>query len=233
MRFEHLQDLIASEELHFTRADRFTQDENEGIPPEDYLRRVLGTRRFQPEDERTLNHHIGTLAQVRETFYVQCWTLFRHEKLEMWDKFAPTNGVAICSRYELLEAAMDAMLDTTHVGLMRYGEEHLQTVNILQFINTKRKHFEDECEVRAIVECPHLFSGNRHYASNNYPQRRPLCAAPRWVPDFKRRRIDLKALLIAIVVSPFASGDLLEAAKAWAEARNHSLQVRRSTLAIG
>jgi hypothetical protein len=38
------EDLMANEELHFTRADGFKQDEEEGIPPEDYLRKVLKTR---------------------------------------------------------------------------------------------------------------------------------------------------------------------------------------------
>jgi hypothetical protein len=45
MPIQFFEDLVANEELHFTRADGFKQDQEEGIPPEDYLRRVLGIRR--------------------------------------------------------------------------------------------------------------------------------------------------------------------------------------------
>jgi hypothetical protein len=198
--FKFFEDLMATEELHLTRADLFRQDEQEGIPPENYVRRVMGLRRYDPADETTLNHHLGTLAQYREWFYVVRWQLFRGETLEMWKKFGEF-GVAICSSYGKLKACLDGMLDRTHLGVMRYGEQRLsQTgrVNTLQFINTKREQYEKEQEVRAIVECPDpLDGGNRHFDINNVPHPRPLPENKRhdWVYDFKRRRIDVKALL--------------------------------------
>jgi hypothetical protein len=51
-------------------------------------------------------------------------------------------GVAISSKYAKLKACLDGMLDRTHLGVMRYGEQrlyHTGRVNILQFINTKRE----------------------------------------------------------------------------------------------
>ena len=41
MPLHRFEDLMANEELFFCRADLFTQDENEGIPPEDYVRRAF------------------------------------------------------------------------------------------------------------------------------------------------------------------------------------------------
>lgn len=236
--FKFFEDLMATEELHFTRADRFCQDEQEGIPPENYIRHVMGLRRYDPEGETTLNHHLGSLAQDREWFYVICWQLFRSETFEMWKKFGEF-GVALCSTYAKLKACLDGMLDKTHLGVMRYGERRLYEtgrVNILQFINTKREQYETEQEVRAIVECPDPFDGgNRHFDLNNIPHPRPLLENHRhhWVHDFKRRRIDVNALLTGVVVSPFAESSTLAKAKQWAEVRNHEYDIRRSILAVG
>lgn len=238
MRFEYFEDLMANQELHFTRADCFPQDEQEGIPPEDYIRHVTGLRRYDVSDETTLNHHIGCLAQDREWYFVLCWQLFSGETVEMWKKFAE-HGVAICSTYARLKKCLEGMLDQTHLGLMRYGEDRLYQLrkyNVLQFINTKRKQYEQELEVRAIVECPDPMDGqNRHFDLNNFPHRRPLDENERhpWVREFKRRRIDTKELLTGIVVSPFANNEILQKAKEWAKVREHGFDVRRSVLAIG
>jgi hypothetical protein len=238
IQFKFFEDLMATEELHFTRADLFPQDEQEGIPPENYIRHVMELRRYDPEDETTLNHQLGALAQNREWFYVACWQLFPGETFEMWKKFAEF-GVAICSTYAKLKACLDGMLDRTHLGLMRYGEQRLYQTgrfNTLQFINTKREQYGPEQEVRAIVECPDPFDGgNRHFDLNNVPRPRPLPENKRhdWVHDFKRRRIDVKALLTGVVVSPFADKDALAKAKQWAEVRKHEYEARRSNLAIG
>jgi len=233
--FVFFEDLMANDELYFCRADLFKQDENEGIPPDDYVRRVMGLQRYVLKDETELSHQMGTLAQDREASYVNCWHLHRHETVEMWEDFAK-DGVAIRSRYDLLKSVMDGMLDMAHLGLMRYGEERLnQTgrINVLQFINTKRKRFERECEVRAILWCPDWFAGgNRHFDMNNFPHSRPLPENPRhhWVHEFKRRRIDLKALITGIVVSPWATKEVFEAVKQWVQVKNHSYEVRQSDL---
>jgi hypothetical protein len=235
--FALFEDLMANDELYFRRADLFKQDETEGIPPEDFIRRVMGLRPWVLDDERQLSHQMGMLAQDREAFYVSCWHQYRHETAEMWRDFAK-DGVAIRSRYDLLRNIMDCMLDITHLGVMRYGEERLnQTgrVNVLQFINTKRACFEGEHEVRAIIWCPDLFSGgNRHFDLHSFPHSRPLPENPphHWVHEFKRRRVDLKKLITGIVVSPWATNDVLEMAESWVKAKNHTCEIRRSTLAI-
>jgi hypothetical protein len=107
--FALFEDLMANDELYFRRADLFKQDETEGIPPEDFIRRVMGLRPWVLDDERQLSHQMGMLAQDREAFYVSCWHQYRHETAEMWRDFAK-DGVAIRSRYDLLRSIMDCML---------------------------------------------------------------------------------------------------------------------------
>ena len=51
MNMHKFRDLMTTGELYFRRADLF-EDENEGLPPEEYLPRLIG-----------LDRHIGALAQ--------------------------------------------------------------------------------------------------------------------------------------------------------------------------
>ena len=41
------------------------------------------------------------MAQFRESFYINCWYLFDEETAGMWRDY-DADGVAICSKYELL-----------------------------------------------------------------------------------------------------------------------------------
>ena len=67
-----LRDLLATQELYFCRADLFSNDESEGLPPEDYVH-VLGLNFFDLRDRQEINNAIGSVAQFREAFYVNCW----------------------------------------------------------------------------------------------------------------------------------------------------------------
>jgi|SRR5580700_1275629 hypothetical protein len=48
-------DLMANQELYFRRADLF-DDESEGLPPEQYVRRVLGLDPYDIKDELAFNN---------------------------------------------------------------------------------------------------------------------------------------------------------------------------------
>src|SRR5947209_8143961 len=84
MDLRKFRDLMASEELYFRRADLFT-DPAEGLPPEDYALRVLGLNPYELRDRESLNNHLGSLAQHRESFYISCWYLFHQDTLDMWE----------------------------------------------------------------------------------------------------------------------------------------------------
>jgi hypothetical protein len=61
MDLRKFRDLMASEELYFRRADLF-DDETEGLPPEQYVQRVLGLGRWDIHDRTEINNHLGSLA---------------------------------------------------------------------------------------------------------------------------------------------------------------------------
>ena len=90
--------------------------------------------------------------------------------------------------------------------------------------------------MRAFLWCPDLFAGNnRHFDANNWPHGRPLPENPQhhWVHDFKKRRIDLKALINGVVVSPWASQEVIEAVETWVRIRQPQCEIRRSSVRPG
>jgi hypothetical protein len=133
------------------------------------------------------------------------------------------DGVAVCSRYGLLKAALDGLLDEASLGLVRYGTGHLEnTFSTIQFITTKQADYSAECEVRAwLTVYDPLASGNRHFDLDNFPHPVPLEINPRhsWVPDCKRRRIDLRSLITNVIVSPWAEADAVEDIEIWVKAK--------------
>ena len=205
MKMEKFRDLMSAEELYFCRADRFPNDESEGLPPEEYMP-ILGLNPLDLRDRQKLDDSIGCAAQFREAFYISCWHLFREETCKMWKEYGE-DGVAICSRYRLLKSTLDAMGDRAFLGLVRYGSRHLTGWNVLRFITTKRTEYADEQEVRALLWIMDPYAGiNRHFDSDNRAHTRPLTPPP---PDRvlngHRRKVALKALVTRIVVTPWAS----------------------------
>lgn len=228
-------DLMASEELYFRRADLFS-DKSEGLPPEEYARRVLGLDPYDINDRVRLNNHLGSLAQNRESYYISCWHLHRQETLGTWEQYGH-DGVAVCSRYGLLKSALDGLLDEAHAGLVRYGTGHLtNSFNALEFITTKQIQYSQDRELRAwLTAIDPLATGNRHFDLDNFPHPVPLDLNPRhsWVPECKRRRIDLRSLITDIVISPWAEGDAVEEIKLWVKLKGFPGSVKQSELASG
>jgi len=114
---------------------------------------------------------------------------------------------------------MARLLDDAHLGSVQYGTGHLtDRFNILEFITTKQEKFETDREVRAFLMAPNVVSGNnRHIDLDGFPHPFPLDMNPRhpWVPEGKRRRINLQDLVKDVVISPWAEPEEVEEVKRW------------------
>jgi hypothetical protein len=228
MQFWKFQDLISTGELYFRRAD-LLDDHEEGIPPEDYMH-VLHLNRFDVQDVMTKNHFIGSMAQDREGFFINCWHLFSEETAGMWKEYGD-EGVAVVSRYSLLKMALQNCDGRPHLGLVRYGSKHLTGWNTQRFITTKRERFAHEREVRALLWVPDEFAGNnRHFDDNDIPHPRPLTLPCDRVPEGHRRKVDLNSLMTEIVVSPWASEETLLKAAQLTRKAGYSTPARWSEL---
>ena len=234
MDLRKFRDLMASEELYFRRADLFP-DQSEGLPPEAYALDILGLNQYDINDRFELNNHLGFTAQAREAFYISCWYLFSEglETLDMWETYGH-DGVAVRTRYELLYEALDRFLDDAYLGRVQYGRDSLtDRFNGMEFIFTKELKYAPDREVRALITSyDPLGSGDRHFDVNNYPHPRPLPTNPRnsWVPDSKRRRIDLRTLITDVVISPWADPDAAQEIELWLRAKGFPTSATRSKL---
>lgn len=234
MNLRKFKDPFTTSELFFNRADRFPQDEQEGIPPEEYIIRARDLNPFDVKDRPELNNNLATLAQFRESMYVNCWYLFDQEKAYTWETYGE-DGVAVVSTYARLKSALDALPpeDDAHLGLVRYGTRHLTRYNIMMFITTKREEFANDQEVRAMLWIRDDYAGiNRHYDIDNFPHPRPLTAPDAGrVKDFHRRKVDISALITEVVVNPKAAPPFLEEIAEFVTASGHTIPVRESALA--
>lgn len=233
MNLPKFRDLFANEELYFRRTDLFKEaDPREALPSDEYVRATLGRQRYDLHDELALNNDLAFARQISEAYFINCWQLFEGETLDMWKTYG--NGVAVFSRFDLLKSALSVMLDDILVGIVRYGEKDMKGYNLIRFLYTKQRHLAKEQELRVVLQCYDPVSGaNRHYDLNNFPSREPLDELNplhEWVHKCKRRRIDLKALVTEVRLSPWATQEELEEVNTWVKCKNFSCLVTHSDL---
>src|SRR5260370_32628213 len=235
MDFDKFRDLFANEELYLRRVDLFKEDDPwEAVPWDDDMRRKLGLRRYDPTDELRLINQQAFLRQNSEGYFITCWQIFEAETLHMWERYG--KGVCIFSRFDLMKAQLDPMLDPITVGLVRYQETQADPYNTIQFLFTKRGHFDKEKELRIMLQCyDPMGDPNRHLDANNVPSREPrdeLNKLHEWVHPCKRRRIDLKLLVTEIRLSPWATPTETGEVSQWVKNKNSSAPVNPSRVGI-
>jgi hypothetical protein len=218
-------DLMATSELYFCRADLF-HDQDEGLPPESFFSDLNS---LDLVERRQIDGLMGSIAQLREAFYINCWHLFREETWQMWREYGK-DGVAICSRYRLLKASLDAMSDRAYIGLVRYEPSRIMRGNLFSFITTKRRHYAGEQEVRAFLWIADPHAGiNRHIDSENRVHPRPLTPPPATVPEGQRRKVNLQKLITEVIVTPLASSQSFDEISQLV-GRSHTIAVQPSAL---
>lgn len=229
MNFAKFEDLMKTGELYFCRADLFKQDDAEGLPPTEYLP-ALRLNPFDLKDIQELNNYLGSAAQFRQTFFINCWYLFSEETAEMWKNFA-RDGVAICSTYARLKSALASGSERALLGLIRYGAKHLTGWNIIHFVTTKQQKYAHEREVRAILWIMDEHDGmNRHIDEQGRIHPRPLSEPPSTTNTGHRFKVDLNALLTGIVMSPLVECDDASAIIRLAREAGVEVEVRPSEL---
>ena len=226
-------DLFANEELYLRRTDLFKEtDPREALPSDEYVRTALGLQKYDLDDELKLNDNQAFNRQNSEAYFINCWQIYEGETLEMWKTYG--NGVAVFSRFDLLKSALPIMLDDILVGIVRYGEKDMTGYNLIRFLYTKQRHFARERELRVVLQCYDPVGGaNRHYDWNNFPHREPLNELNplhEWVHDCKRRRIDLKAVVTEVRLSPWATEEEFAEVKTWAKTKGFPCPITSSEL---
>ena len=226
--FWKLKDLLQTRDLYLCRSDNLN-DEQEGLPPSEY-ESILNLSKYDLNDIRDRDHSIGSIAQFRQSLYVNSWHLHIEETATMWAQYGK-DGVAIVSRYDMLKQVLDPLPDNVMVGLIRYGSKHLTGWNLLRFITTKREKDSPEREVRAMIMLTDTDDGmNRHFDLKTQPHDRPIYDPPTTLPEGIRRCIDVEDLIKEVVISPLAPASRLVEVKKLLTATGITAIVRKSSL---
>lgn len=224
--------MFANDELYFRRADLFKKDDPfEALPSDDFIRKARGLRKYFLEDEQGLTNDQAFNRQHSESCFLNCWQICEGETNHMWERYGE---VAVFSRFDLLRSAVNTFLDPILIGLVRYTEDDLERYNLIDFLFRKRGHFDRERELRIALRSYNPMAGmNRHFDDQNIPHREPddgQYPLPDWVHKEKRRRIDLKALVIEIRFSPWATKELREEVYCWHKNKNFECPIVNSEL---
>jgi len=229
-------DFFANEELYFRRTDLFKEtDSSEGLPSDDYVRKIYGLRPGVIEDELKLNEQQAFARQYSEACFINCWQIFEGETLHMWNTYGQGGGILVFSTFQRLRDAVDAFIDQIIIGKVKYNEEGKRGDNLIDHLFTKRSHFDREKEIRVVLTSYNPMAGlNRNFDENGIPRREPLdhlYPLPKWVHEFKRRRIDLKKLITGIRFSPYVTYAQREDIGWWKKNKNMDCNLDESELA--
>lgn len=90
---------------------------------------------------------------VRQWTFINCWHMNEHESAAMWKLYAQTNeAVAIQSTYRRLYECVPDNVFVGVVNYINYEEQWLPEGNTFWPFVHKRKSFEHEREVRAVIQ---------------------------------------------------------------------------------
>lgn len=155
----------------------------------------------------------------RWSTYINCWQMSAYERVSMWERYCGgAYGVAIKTTFAKLDASLPVEDGGRSVllGLVRYGDYDMEDyeidiTNMFAPFMSKRVQYSDEIEVRATFKDPRI---TRDLA-----------------PPGHAIRVDLNALVEAIVVSPVAPHWFNDTVRSVARAYKLTATVERSRLA--
>jgi hypothetical protein len=104
--------------------------------------------------------------QLKEKYYVSCWHMNEEESPAMWKLYTSQNeSICIRSKYRTLGDLLPAGVLFGIVKYIDYRRDTFDTNDMLSYIVHKRKSFEHEREIRAVVyrneTCPFEPAGEK------------------------------------------------------------------------
>ena len=216
MDFAKFVSLLDSSSLYFARTDKLGDDPFEGSWPRqnvrqrDYVPNGLPTEvreyfaKCQREMWETNQEHPKFMA-------ISCWHMNQHESAAMWKLYLKNcqEGIALQTTYRKLQESLTNSQERILLGLVRYIDYETEGFDdnyLLDPFIHKRKNFEHENEVRAIV-----VKGNAS-------------------AEGVKIRVDLERLIERIYVSPSAPRWFAELTSSVANKYGYSFLVEPSRL---
>lgn len=99
-------------------------------------------------------------TELRGKVAVNCWHINAHESAAMWKLYAKTHeAVCIQSTYELLRNELEPIFKVSTVKYMDYNSDWIPESHPLSPFVFKRKSFEHENELRALIDAEEIEKG--------------------------------------------------------------------------
>lgn len=150
MDFTKFVALLETSSLYFVRSDKF-EDPFEGSYPKLNIeaRSAIIAQGADP------NYLTGVFKAIRNHIAINCWHLNEVESVAMWKLYLKSNeGIAVCSTVgNFKRAIVDPQ--AVYIGSVRYINYETDGIDpnfMFSSFLTKRKSFEHEKEIRAIIK---------------------------------------------------------------------------------
>jgi hypothetical protein len=218
MDFTKFVSLIDSRRLFFSRADH-VGDPFEGSWPRMNLQALQQLiKQAPPEHHQLFASSYAGMSRVYKEWLkfsaINCWHMNEHESAAMWKLYLKSNeGIAVQSTYQSLR---DSLIDEekAFLGIVKYidyEKDSIDSANVFSAFVHKRKSFEHEREVRALVL--------------KVPARDEETIA-----HGLKIKVDLERLVKAIYVAPSAPSWFAELVDALIQRYGYHFQVKHSNL---
>ena len=219
MDFTKFVSLLDMESLYFTRLDRL-EDKFEGSVPKSFYSsmsseklEMLKTffpdsyrRRIKESEEERLKNSKKALKinKIRRKWtFVNCWHMNEFELAAMWKLYLKGNeGIAIQTTYQRLRDSFEKCKSIVWIGMVKYidyGKDKMPSSNSNYRFVYKRKSFEYEKELRAVI---------RKYPISEKELKNGISleklAEADIFPEGLQIPVDLDTLIQRIYVSPYA-----------------------------
>lgn len=153
MDFTKLISIINSQSLFFTRADKFNDPFEGSMSAQNVkMRHIVYNGQIPTEQMEKLSNY---RRELRRFMLINCWHMNDHESDAMWKLYLQSNeGIAIQSTFERLKNCFSKTAERIYIGKVLYSDydkEWIAEDNLMRPFLHKRKSFEHEKEVRAIL----------------------------------------------------------------------------------
>jgi hypothetical protein len=221
--FTKLVSLVDSRRLYFTRADKFADPFEGSWPKINVAARQNVPDEIPKEGRESFQKEMSKLGLFTKSLVkhnaINCWHMNEHESAAMWELYLKSDeGVAVQSTYRKLR---DSFIDDekVYVGVVRYidyEKEWIDAGNLFGPYVHKRKSFEHEREVRALVaQWPKRFDAEQETIGHGV-----------------KIRVDIERLMERIYVAPTAPSWFAELIQAVIQRYGYGFEVAQSQLNV-
>lgn len=209
--------LMETQKLHFSRMD-YLGDPFEGkiyqISIERYILSLPQNQELYRKNPKIIEMMIKSLGNciTRQSYstYVSCWNFGKNESSALWRLYGKgKNSICIQARYCNL---VDILNNETYIGKVQYeniDENEVFTQQSFSYFMRKRKSFEFENEIRAVIWKPMLGFIETKFEGDGLSQdeiiskwEESLVIDKSKYPQYFEQSIDLNKLIDAIYVNP-------------------------------